>query len=259
MRARPGCANWVFPSSAFPQSRSGPDPSVRSDRTMTPWSRPATRLSTPTGRPTRRRRSMLLARAACVRPQAGGWRLASPPARDANELVGTLAGALKAGANVLYLAGRDRKEAIEAALAEKFELEVVEAYAAEAREAWRPAEARSSRILRRGAALFAQVGRACGGAGEGSGRGSAVSLNLIMFAFRAMLRSLCRHLAQVASPLPKRLMKWGFFEGCAKSSAGSLRAGRPVYRAARKPRARGDGRRGNKGRFRWASGRPGQS
>ena len=43
---------------------------------------------------------------------------------------------------MLYLAGRDRKEAIEAALGGAFALEVVEAYAAEAREAWRPREAR---------------------------------------------------------------------------------------------------------------------
>jgi uroporphyrinogen-III synthase len=75
--------------------------------------------------------------------EARGWRLASPPARDAYELLTTLAGALKPGDSMLYLAGRDRKEAIEAALSEIFVLEVVEAYAAEAREAWRPAEARA--------------------------------------------------------------------------------------------------------------------
>ena len=75
--------------------------------------------------------------------EARGWRLASPPARDADELITTLTGALKPEARVLYLAGRDRKEVIEASLAEAFELEVVEAYAAEARAAWRPAEARS--------------------------------------------------------------------------------------------------------------------
>ena len=75
--------------------------------------------------------------------EARGWRLASPPARDADELVTMLTGALKPEASVLYLAGRDRKEVIEASLAEAFELEVVEAYAAEARAAWRPAEARS--------------------------------------------------------------------------------------------------------------------
>jgi uroporphyrinogen-III synthase len=74
--------------------------------------------------------------------EARGWRLSSPPARDAEELIKKLNGALKAGANVLYLAGRDRKEALEAALAEKLELEVAETYAAEARDAWRPAEAR---------------------------------------------------------------------------------------------------------------------
>jgi uroporphyrinogen-III synthase len=75
--------------------------------------------------------------------EARGWRLASPPARNANELIKTLAGALKPEASVLYLAGRDRKEAIEASLAETFELEVVEAYTAEARAAWRPREAGS--------------------------------------------------------------------------------------------------------------------
>jgi uroporphyrinogen-III synthase len=75
--------------------------------------------------------------------EARGWRLAAPPARDADELLTALAGALKPGDSVLYLAGRDRKEAIEAALSEKFEFEVVEAYAAEAREAWAPSEARA--------------------------------------------------------------------------------------------------------------------
>jgi len=72
-----------------------------------------------------------------------GWRLASAPARDAGELITALTAMLKPGASVLYLAGRDRKEAVEAALAERFELEVAEAYAAEARAAWRPSEARS--------------------------------------------------------------------------------------------------------------------
>jgi uroporphyrinogen-III synthase len=72
--------------------------------------------------------------------EARGWRLVSPPARDADELVRTLAGALKPEASVLYLAGRDRKAAIEAALSG---VEIIEAYAAEARAAWRPAEARS--------------------------------------------------------------------------------------------------------------------
>jgi uroporphyrinogen-III synthase len=74
--------------------------------------------------------------------EAWGWRLALPPARDAEELLSTLASALKPEASVLYLAGRDRKEVIEAAFSGIFALEVVEAYAAEARAAWRPAEAR---------------------------------------------------------------------------------------------------------------------
>ena len=59
--------------------------------------------------------------------EARGWRLASPPARDAEELVRTLAGALKPEASVLYLAGRDRKEVIEAALSGAFDVEIVEA------------------------------------------------------------------------------------------------------------------------------------
>ncbi|HEY1862929.1 MAG TPA: uroporphyrinogen-III synthase [Roseiarcus sp.] len=75
--------------------------------------------------------------------EARGWRVAAPPARNVDELITTLGSALKSGASVLYLAGRDRKEAIEAALAETFELEVAETYAAEAREAWRPSEARA--------------------------------------------------------------------------------------------------------------------
>ena len=75
--------------------------------------------------------------------EARGWRLALPAAADAGELVRTLAGALKPQASVLYLAGRDRKEVIEAALSGAFALEVVEAYAAEARAAWRPTEAQA--------------------------------------------------------------------------------------------------------------------
>jgi uroporphyrinogen-III synthase len=72
-----------------------------------------------------------------------GWRLASPPARNAEELIAKLTGALKPQASVLYLAGRDRKDVIETTLDDAFALEVVEAYAAVARQAWRPAEARS--------------------------------------------------------------------------------------------------------------------
>ena len=94
-----------------------------------------------------------------------------PPARDADQLIKTLAGALKPEASVLYLAGRDRKGAIEAALSGAFALEVVEAYAAEAREAWRPREAAGSRVLRRSPALFASVGQPRGGLGEGRRRG----------------------------------------------------------------------------------------
>ncbi len=74
---------------------------------------------------------------------ARGWRLAAPPAPDAAKLTETLNDALRPGASVLYLAGRDRKGTIEAALETDFALEIVETYAAEAREAWRPAETRA--------------------------------------------------------------------------------------------------------------------
>jgi uroporphyrinogen-III synthase len=101
--------------------------------------------------------------------QARGWRLVSPPARDADQLIKMLAGALKPEASVLYLAGRDRKEVIEAALSRAFAVQVVEAYAAEAREAWRPAEARSLascvaalQYSRRSAELAAALAKAAG-------------------------------------------------------------------------------------------------
>ncbi|MBV9907851.1 MAG: uroporphyrinogen-III synthase [Hyphomicrobiales bacterium] len=101
--------------------------------------------------------------------EARGWRLASPPAREAAELIATLIGALQPKASVLYLAGRDRKEAVESALAKNFELEVVETYAAEAREAWRPSEARALascvaalHYSRRSAALAAALAKRAG-------------------------------------------------------------------------------------------------
>ena len=101
--------------------------------------------------------------------EARGWRLASPPAPDAEELIETLTGALKPGASVLYLAGRDRKRAIEAALAAAFALEVVEAYAAEARESFSPREAAALascaaalHYSRRSASLAAALAKAAG-------------------------------------------------------------------------------------------------
>jgi uroporphyrinogen-III synthase len=75
--------------------------------------------------------------------QARGWRLAAPPAPDAAQLIETLRRELPLAVRVLYLAGRDRKPTLEAALVGFCALEVVEAYAAEARDAWRPAEIRA--------------------------------------------------------------------------------------------------------------------
>jgi uroporphyrinogen-III synthase len=101
--------------------------------------------------------------------KARGWRLAAPPAADAAKLTETLMGALGSDASVLYLAGRDRKGTIEAGLANAFALEIVEAYAAEAREAWRPAETRALascvaalHYSRRSAALAAALAKVSG-------------------------------------------------------------------------------------------------
>ena len=55
--------------------------------------------------------------------EAGGWRLAAPPAPDAEGLVEMLKDASRRPA-VLYLAGRDRKTALEAALSGAVALEV---------------------------------------------------------------------------------------------------------------------------------------
>ena len=93
-----------------------------------------------------------------------GWPLAAPPAPDAAQLIETLRRELPPAASVLYLAGRDRKPALEAALDGFCALEVAEAYAAEARDSWRPSEIRAlsscSAALhysRRSAALAARL------------------------------------------------------------------------------------------------------
>ena len=98
-----------------------------------------------------------------------GLALAGEPAADAAALAERLARTLPPGARLLYLAGRDRKPTLEAALAAAgLAVEAVELYAAEAREAWSAREAAGGRRLRRRAALFAPHRRArrrAGGAG----------------------------------------------------------------------------------------------
>ena len=136
---------------------------------MTLSSRPATRFSMPTGRPTRRRPSMSSARARARAAEARGWRLALPPARDADELLTTLAAALKPERQ-RALPRRARPQGGHRGCAVwRFWLEVVEAYAAEAREAWRPAEARALascvaalHYSRRSAELAAALAKAAG-------------------------------------------------------------------------------------------------
>ncbi len=48
--------------------------------------------------------------------EAEGWRLAARPAPDVATLVETLNDAVPSGAHILYLAGRDRKTALEETL-----------------------------------------------------------------------------------------------------------------------------------------------
>lgn len=98
-----------------------------------------------------------------------GWRLGAPPAPDAAGLAGLVNERVPAGGDVLYLAGRDRKPMIEAALGAAFALEVVETYAAEARQSWRPAEIRALEgcgwglhYSRRSAALAAELAQKAG-------------------------------------------------------------------------------------------------
>jgi uroporphyrinogen-III synthase len=82
------------------------------------------------------------ARAAEAAAEAG-FALAHPPAPDVGALSAALRASLAPQARVLYLAGRDRKPALAAALREiGARTTVLEVYAAEAREAWSPDEAR---------------------------------------------------------------------------------------------------------------------
>jgi uroporphyrinogen-III synthase len=101
--------------------------------------------------------------------EARGFRLGAPPARDAAELTATLERTLPPGATALYLAGRDRKPTLEAALTGRNALEVVEVYAAEARKVFRPAEIRAlegctlaMHYSRRSAALAAMLAEGAG-------------------------------------------------------------------------------------------------
>ena len=126
--------------------------------------------------------------------QAGrefGLALAGEPVADASALAERLVRTLPTGARLLYLAGRDRKPALEAALASAgLVVHAVELYAADAREAWSAREA--------GAVA------GCDGALHYSRRTAALSLALAARAglaerFRALLH-VCLS-AEVAEPL----------------------------------------------------------
>ncbi|MGA2491806.1 MAG: uroporphyrinogen-III synthase [Roseiarcus sp.] len=117
--------------------------------------------------------------------------LAGEPAGDAAALAERLARTLPPRARLLYLAGRDRKPTLEAALAAAgLVVQAVELYAAEAREAWSEREA--------GAVA------ACDGALHYSRRSAALAVGLAARAglaerFRALLH-VCLS-ADVAEPL----------------------------------------------------------
>ena len=73
-----------------------------------------------------------------------GLALAGEPAADSAALAERLVALLPPSARLLYLAGRDRKPTLEAALAASgAKVEAVALYAAEAREAWSAREARA--------------------------------------------------------------------------------------------------------------------
>ena len=103
--------------------------------------------------------------------EARGWRLALPPAPDADGLITTLAGALKPGASVLYLAGRDRKGVIETALGGRVRARSRRSLCGGGARGLASAGGGGPRVLRRGPALFAPVGQPRGGLGEGRRRG----------------------------------------------------------------------------------------
>ena len=130
------------------------------------------------------------ARAAGAAREAG-LALAGEPAADAAALAERLMRTLPPGARVLYLAGRDRKPSLEAALASAgLVVQTVELYAAEAREAWSARQARAVAV--------------CDGALHYSRRSAALAVALAARAglaerFRALLH-VCLS-ADVAEPL----------------------------------------------------------
>lgn len=72
-----------------------------------------------------------------------GWRIVADPAPDSARLVELVARTIPAGAAILYLAGRDRKPSVEAALTTTHDLDIVPVYAAEARKRWSPKDIRA--------------------------------------------------------------------------------------------------------------------
>jgi uroporphyrinogen-III synthase len=101
---------------------------------------------------------------------AAGMRLAAEPAPDVAALIAALLDRLAPHSRVLYLAGRERNGALEAALRRAGHVATpLEVYAAEAREAWSDDEARAVagsvaalHYSRRSAALAAELAKRAG-------------------------------------------------------------------------------------------------
>lgn len=109
--------------------------------------------------------------------RGAGFAGATVVAATADELAVAAARALPRGARLLYIAGRDRKSDLEAALAPLFALAVAETYAAEAADALPAAACEALRAggaavlhySQRSAAIFLDLARRAGLAGEFTG------------------------------------------------------------------------------------------
>jgi uroporphyrinogen-III synthase len=98
-----------------------------------------------------------------------GWPATSPISPDAASLVATVKSRFPPGARLLYLAGRDRKPETDSDLRGRFDLRVLELYAAEARKSWSRAKSESLascfaalHYSRRSAAIAAEFAEAAG-------------------------------------------------------------------------------------------------
>ena len=200
---------------------------------MTPSSRPAARRSWAIGQATGRRPFTSSAPSTGRAAKARGWRLASPPAPDAARLTETLRRRAQARRE-RALPRRPRSEGDNRGGArERLRARDRRGLCGRGARGLEPGGGARARVLRRGAALLAPLGRARGGAGKGVGRRSRAFASSSMSACPTMSPNRSRQPAQPGSRSPKRLTRRDFFAPYAAASTGFLHLGRPVYRAAR--------------------------